>query len=421
MKKHLEYRIASALAVSALAIPNAIYAQPVMEVVYAGPEIVINTPEDFINTFCSVRVLNEFNEEVCVLIMEVNPDNYGIVLSGKPFYDDYCINNPDMANAINAILIESPAHRSYEDYFNDAMAVQTMLEEQAAAQAQAEMEQAALQAEMEQAALQAETEPEVVLEMAPVEEIVPEIPAEEPVVEPEPVTEEIVEEVEPVVLLAAAYPTADLQPVIEVTAEPLSVSESPLLTMLAEAEPVKTETVEEVALQVNDAPVLEQETVEEVQAPVEEVVPVPVMELAEPTVVTVEESVEAEPVALAKMETETGGTQESSAAQSFVDRYLKDETGNIYAAATPSNYTRIIGSLKEWNNLPISVQNEVNTILMSATGVSYQALLQQAQQIASGAINRVNTGVDTQAGLFGLLAGISAAAAGLFYRKQRGR
>jgi LPXTG-motif cell wall-anchored protein len=77
--------------------------------------------------------------------------------------------------------------------------------------------------------------------------------------------------------------------------------------------------------------------------------------------------------------------------------------------------------LKEWNNLPISVQNEVNTILMSATGVSYQALLQQAQQIASGAINRVNTGVDTQAGLFGLLAGISAAAAGLFYRKQRGR
>ena len=95
MKKHLEYKIAAALAVSAMALPGVIYAKPVMEVVYPGPDVVINTPEDFINVFCSVRVLNEFNEEVPALIMEVNRDNYGIILAGKPFYDDYCINNPD--------------------------------------------------------------------------------------------------------------------------------------------------------------------------------------------------------------------------------------------------------------------------------------------------------------------------------------
>ncbi len=420
MKKHLEYRIASALAVSALAIPNAVYAQTVMEVVFPGPDIVINTPEDFINTFCSVRVLNEFNEEECVLIMEVDPDNYGLVLCGKPFYDDYCINNPEMADAINTILIESPANRSYEDYFNQAIAVQTMLEEQAAAQAQAEMEQAALQAEMEQAALQAQMEQEAAAETEFIEELPEEIPEEIPFVEEEGIPEEPVEEVEPVVLLAAVYPAAEQQPVIEVTTEPLSISESPLLTMLAQAEPVKMETVEDTALQAGDAPVLEQAAIEEVQAPVEEIVPVPVMELAEPAVVEVEESTEAQPVVFTKMETETDAAQESSAAQSFVDRYLKDEAGNVYTAATPANYTRIIGSLKEWNNLPVSVQNEVNTILTSTTGVSYQVLLQQAQQIASGSINRVNTGVNTQAGLFGLMTAISAAAAGLFYRKQRG-
>lgn len=427
MKKHLEYKIAAALAVSAMALPGVIYAKPVMEVVYPGPDVVINTPEDFINVFCSVRVLNEFNEEVPALIMEVNRDNYGIILAGKPFYDDYCINNPDMANAINSILIESDAHRSYEDYFNQAMEVQTILEQEAAAQAemeqaalqaemeaaaQAEMEQAALQAEMEQAAVEAPVE-EVPVETLPAEEAVTEeIPAEA-----ETALEEAVQESAEPVVLAAVYPAAMEAPqTLEVIAEPVSVSESPLLTMLAKSEPAQTETLEEVTAPVEE---ITPEVVESVEPVVQEVVPIE--ELSSPAVEQAAPVADTEAPVVEKMETTSDSSQDTSAAQSFVDRYLKDGAGNIYTAATPSNYTRIIGSLKEWNNLPASVQNEINSILMSSVGVSYQSLLQQAQQIASGAINRVNTGVSTQTGLFAMLAGFSALASGLFYRKQRGR
>lgn len=427
MKKHLEYKIAAALAVSAMALPGVIYAKPVMEVVYPGPDVVINTPEDFINVFCSVRVLNEFNEEVPALIMEVNRDNYGIILAGKPFYDDYCINNPDMANAINSILIESDAHRSYEDYFNQAMEVQTILEQEAAAQAemeqaalQAEME-AAVQAEMEQAALQAEMEQAAV--EAPVEEVpVETLPAEEAVTEEAPAEaetalEEAVQESAEPVVLAAVYPAAMEAPqTLEVIAEPVSVSESPLLTMLAKSESAQTETLEEVTAPVEE---VTPEVVESVEPVVQEVVPIE--ELSSPAVEQAAPVADTEAPVVEKMETTSDSSQDTSAAQSFVDRYLKDGAGNIYTAATPSNYTRIIGSLKEWNNLPASVQNEINSILMSSVGVSYQSLLQQAQQIASGAINRVNTGVSTQTGLFAMLAGFSALASGLFYRKQRGR
>lgn len=427
MKKHLEYKIAAALAVSAMALPGVIYAKPVMEVVYPGPDVVINTPEDFINVFCSVRVLNEFNEEVPALIMEVNRDNYGIILAGKPFYDDYCINNQDMANTINSILIESDAHRSYEDYFNQAMEVQTILEQEAAAQA--EMEQAALQAEMEaaaqaemeQAALQAEVEQAAV--EAPVEEVpVETLPAEEAVTEEAPAEaetalEEAVQESAEPVVLAAVYPAAMEAPqTLEVIAEPVSVSESPLLTMLAKSEPAQTETLEEVTAPVEE---VTPEVVESVEPVVQEVVPIE--ELSSPAVEQAAPVADTEAPVVEKMETTSDSSQDTSAAQSFVDRYLKDGAGNIYTAATPSNYTRIIGSLKEWNNLPASVQNEINSILMSSVGVSYQSLLQQAQQIASGAINRVNTGVSTQTGLFAMLAGFSALASGLFYRKQRGR
>ena len=332
-----------------------------------------------------------------------------------------------MANAINSILIESDAHRSYEDYFNQAMEVQTILEQEAAAQA--EMEQAALQAEMEaaaqaemeQAALQAEMEQAAV--EAPVEEVpVETLPAEEAVTEEAPVEaetalEEAVQESAEPVVLAAVYPAAMEAPqTLEVIAEPVSVSESPLLTMLAKSEPAQTETLEEVTAPVEE---VTPEVVESVEPVVEEVVPIE--ELSSPAVEQAAPVADTEAPVVEKMETTSDSSQDTSAAQSFVDRYLKDGAGNIYTAATPSNYTRIIGSLKEWNNLPASVQNEINSILMSSVGVSYQSLLQQAQQIASGAINRVNTGVSTQTGLFAMLAGFSALASGLFYRKQRGR
>ncbi|MGM9947416.1 hypothetical protein [Floccifex sp.] len=116
-------------------------------------------------------------------------------------------------------------------------------------------------------------------------------------------------------------------------------------------------------------------------------------------------------------------TSVSSTAQSFVDTYLTSSMGAIYTKANSTNYTNILSGLSSWNKLTASDRNQVNSILKSAVGKTYQNLLQEAQAIKAGYVDystiSVNTATKNNANLWTLLMGLSASSMALLSKKRK--
>ena len=121
-------------------------------------------------------------------------------------------------------------------------------------------------------------------------------------------------------------------------------------------------------------------------------------------------------------------TDAQKKAENFVASYLTSSQGSVYTQANSSNCQSIINSLVEWNKLSATEKSEVNKILQSKVGKTYQTLLKEAQAVRYGSgIQQpikgttyipTNTANQTYAGFYALLCGAMAVLTGLFFRKR---
>ena len=96
-----------------------------------------------------------------------------------------------------------------------------------------------------------------------------------------------------------------------------------------------------------------------------------------------------------------------NSAQTFIQTYLTSKSGNVYATANALNYQNIVKSMSQWLKLSSKQQAEVNRILNNKIGMSYNTLLQKAQEFSmkTGLVSgknsaKVNTATNTNTTFF---------------------
>ena len=396
MKRRTSNTIASVLAVAALGIPALpILAQGTLE---QGVQVEINTVQDFLNEYLSTKIVTyDVYGQMNVTynpITFVDDSNYLMVLTAKNFYDslsfnveyvvngNYYVPKSDEKMASDARLkTEIDAYfYANNDYFtilvNDAMAKDAQIKEAEALAAQAELEAQAQQT--------VESTPSTEVESASEDEttventdsyVLEDVQADDYVITTE--DNEVEEELE--------------MPISE--AANMAIQAENASSLIEEVELVQPEIIEE-------------SITEEAQASVE-------VEMEEP--LTIEQA------AIMPIETIEQENSVSTTAQDFVKTYFTSSAGNIYTQANSVNYTTILNSLSAWNALSQDDKDQVNSILQNAVGKNYQTLLQEAQNIKyNGGTNStyVSTGVNTNAGIYAVLCGISAAVFGLISKRK---
>lgn len=121
----------------------------------------------------------------------------------------------------------------------------------------------------------------------------------------------------------------------------------------------------------------------------------------------------------------TQTTTTSTEAQNFIDTYLTSSAGNVYTQANSLNYRNILNGLSTWNKFTAATRSDVNAILKTRVGKTYQTLLKEAQTIQFNGVSQtvaggsVNTATQSNAGLYGALMGLSVGLFGLFFKKKK--
>lgn len=124
-------------------------------------------------------------------------------------------------------------------------------------------------------------------------------------------------------------------------------------------------------------------------------------------------------------ETKQQTAAKSTEAQNFIDTYLTSSAGNVYTQANSLNYRNILNGLSTWNKFTAATRSDVNAILKTRVGKTYQTLLKEAQTMQFNGANqtvngkRVNTATQSNAGLYGALMGLSVGLFGLFFKKKK--
>ena len=118
----------------------------------------------------------------------------------------------------------------------------------------------------------------------------------------------------------------------------------------------------------------------------------------------------------------TQTTTTSTEAQNFIDTYLTSSAGNVYTQANSLNYRNILNGLSTWNKFTAATRSDVNAILKTRVGKTYQTLLKEAQTIQFNGVSQtvaggsINTATQSNAGLYGALMGLSVGLFGLFFK-----
>lgn len=152
--------------------------------------------------------------------------------------------------------------------------------------------------------------------------------------------------------------------------------------------------------------------------------PVSILAAVEKPITTVETPV-AESILEIAPTTLSTQTTTSTEAQNFIDTYLTSSAGNVYTQANSLNYRNILNGLSTWNKLTAATRNDINAILKTRVGKTYQTLLKEAQTIQFNGVSqtaaggRVNTATQSNAGLYGALMGLSVGLFGLFFKKKK--
>lgn len=152
--------------------------------------------------------------------------------------------------------------------------------------------------------------------------------------------------------------------------------------------------------------------------------PVSILAAVEKPITTVETPV-AESILEITPTTLSTQTTTSTEAQNFIDTYLTSSAGNVYTQANSLNYRNILNGLSTWNKLTAATRNDINAILKTRVGKTYQTLLKEAQTIQFNGVSqtaaggRVNTATQSNAGLYGALMGLSVGLFGLFFKKKK--
>lgn len=121
----------------------------------------------------------------------------------------------------------------------------------------------------------------------------------------------------------------------------------------------------------------------------------------------------------------TQTTTTSTEAQNFIDTYLTSSAGNVYTQANSLNYRNILNGLSTWNKFTAATRSDVNAILKTRVGKTYQTLLKEAQTIQFNGVSQtvaggsINTATQSNAGLYGALMGLSVGLFGLFFKKKK--
>ena len=121
----------------------------------------------------------------------------------------------------------------------------------------------------------------------------------------------------------------------------------------------------------------------------------------------------------------TQTTTTSTEAQNFIDTYLTSSAGNVYTQANSLNYRNILNGLSAWNKFTAATRSDVNAILKTRVGKTYQTLLKEAQTIQFNGVSQtvaggsINTATQSNAGLYGALMGLSVGLFGLFFKKKK--
>lgn len=121
----------------------------------------------------------------------------------------------------------------------------------------------------------------------------------------------------------------------------------------------------------------------------------------------------------------TQTTTTSTEAQNFIDTYLTSSAGNVYTQANSLNYRNILNGLSTWNKFTAATRGDVNAILKTRVGKTYQTLLKEAQTIQFNGVSQtvaggsINTATQSNAGLYGALMGLSVGLFGLFFKKKK--
>lgn len=121
----------------------------------------------------------------------------------------------------------------------------------------------------------------------------------------------------------------------------------------------------------------------------------------------------------------TQTTTASTEAQNFIDTYLTSSAGNVYTQANSLNYRNILNGLSTWNKFTAATRSDVNAILKTRVGKTYQTLLKEAQTIQFNGVSQtvaggsINTATQSNAGLYGALMGLSVGLFGLFFKKKK--
>lgn len=121
----------------------------------------------------------------------------------------------------------------------------------------------------------------------------------------------------------------------------------------------------------------------------------------------------------------TQTTTTSTEAQNFIDTYLTSSAGNVYTQANSLNYRNILNGLSIWNKFTAATRSDVNAILKTRVGKTYQTLLKEAQTIQFNGVSQtvaggsINTATQSNAGLYGALMGLSVGLFGLFFKKKK--
>lgn len=131
------------------------------------------------------------------------------------------------------------------------------------------------------------------------------------------------------------------------------------------------------------------------------------------------------PVTESKQEKANIETVSSTEAQNFIDTYLTSSAGNVYTQANSLNYRNILNGLSTWNGFTAATRSDVNAILKTRVGKTYQTLLKEAQTIQFNGTGQtiakgsINTATQSNAGLYGALMGLSIGLFGLFFKKRK--
>ncbi len=126
--------------------------------------------------------------------------------------------------------------------------------------------------------------------------------------------------------------------------------------------------------------------------------------LSDPTPSVPVEIAKVDPVPAPALDVEKPSTEQGT---DFIKTYVSDDSGNMYKSATSNNYLRILSGMNAWSSLSTEQRRTINTTLKNNEGKSYQTLVQEAQQLqlipGQRSVSRVSTASSTNASLYGAL------------------